>query len=93
MTHEAELLAQIEDLDSAINRDMDALSRAKSQHASADLWASIRLKMGERRELRDRLPGPPPQDYNFQTETAPRQDRFILSRTAPHALLVPSTHV
>jgi len=60
--HEVELLAQIEELDSAISRDMDALSQAESKHTSADLWTSIRVKMAERRELRDRLPGPPPQD-------------------------------
>jgi hypothetical protein len=58
LTHEGELLAQIEKLDSAISRDMDALGRAKSGRASADLWTRIRLKMAERGELRDRLPGP-----------------------------------
>ena len=58
MTHEVELLVQIEELDLAISRDMDALGRAKSKHASADLWTRIRLKMAERCELRDRLPGP-----------------------------------
>ena len=58
VTHEVEVLAQIEDLDSAISRDMDALGRAKSKRASADLWTRIRLKMAERGELRDRLPGP-----------------------------------
>ena len=44
MTHEGELLAQIEELDSAISRDMDALGRAKSKRASEDLWTRIRLK-------------------------------------------------
>jgi hypothetical protein len=58
VAHDGELLAHIEKLDSAISRDMDALGRAKSKRASADLWTRIRLKMAERRELRDRLPGP-----------------------------------
>jgi hypothetical protein len=62
VTHEVELLAMIEKLDSAIGRDVDALSRAKSTHASADLWARIHRKMAARRELCEHLPGPPPQD-------------------------------
>ena len=60
LTHEGELLVQIEQLDSAISRDMDALGRAKTKRASAGLWTRIRLKMAKRRELRDRLPGPRP---------------------------------
>ena len=35
------LLAQIEELESAISRDMRALSQAKSKGTSADLWARI----------------------------------------------------
>ena len=58
VTHEVELLALIKELDSAIARDTDALSRAESKHASSDLWARIHRKMAARRELRDRLPGP-----------------------------------
>ena len=61
MTHEAELLALIEELDSAISRDIDALSRAKSKRASADLWARIHRKTTARLELCGHLPGPPPQ--------------------------------
>jgi hypothetical protein len=56
------LLAQIEELDSAISRDMDALSRVASNHAGGDLWASIRRKMEARGELLERLPGPPRAD-------------------------------
>ena len=60
VSHEVErLLAQIKELDSSIGRDMKALSRAGSKHVSDDVWARIRLKMVKRRELRDRLPGPP----------------------------------
>jgi hypothetical protein len=52
------LLAQIEELDSSINRDMDELSRTKSPASSNPLWASIRKKMAERDDLLERLPGP-----------------------------------
>jgi len=52
------LLAKIEELDSSINRDMDALSRTKSPAGSDPLWASIRRKMVERDDLLERLPGP-----------------------------------
>jgi len=58
VAQEGELLAQIEELDLAISRFMDALGRAKSKRASADLWTRIRLKMAQRRELREHLPGP-----------------------------------
>jgi hypothetical protein len=59
VTHDVEcLLKEIEELDSAIARDMDALSRAESKHASSDLWARIDRKIAARRELRERLPGP-----------------------------------
>ena len=60
LTREGELLAQIEELDSAISRDRDALGRAKSKRASADLWARIHRKTAARRELCKHLPGPPP---------------------------------
>jgi hypothetical protein len=59
MTHEVELLALIEELDSAISRDVDALSRANSKRASAHLWARIHRKTTARHELCDHLPGPP----------------------------------
>jgi hypothetical protein len=59
VTSEVELLAQIEELDSAISHNMDVLSRGESRHASANLWAGIQRKMVKRRELCDRLPGPP----------------------------------
>jgi hypothetical protein len=59
MTHEVELLALIEELDSAISRDIDALTRAKSKRASAHLWARIHRKTTARHELCDHLPGPP----------------------------------
>jgi hypothetical protein len=62
MAHEVELLTQIEELDSAISRDMDALSRAESKHASAHLWARIHRKTTARLELCGHLPGPPPHD-------------------------------
>jgi hypothetical protein len=63
MIHKVEwLLEQIEELDSTISRDIDALSRAESKHASADLWTRIHRKMAARRELCAQLPGPPPQD-------------------------------
>ena len=56
------LLEQIDDLDSTIGRDMDALSRAESKQASANLWARIHRKRAARSELCEQLPGPPPQD-------------------------------
>ena len=63
MTHEVErLLAQIEELNSSISRDVNALSHTESKHASSDLWANIRMKMAKRRKLCHRLPGPPPSD-------------------------------
>jgi hypothetical protein len=62
VTNEVDLLALIEELDSAISRDVDALSRAVSERASADLWASIHRKTTARLELCAHLPGPPPQD-------------------------------
>jgi hypothetical protein len=31
--------------------DADALSRAESKHESTDLWARMRLRLSERREL------------------------------------------
>ena len=62
MPHEAELLAEIEKLDSAIGQHMDALGRAKSKRASAHLWARIHRKITARQELCERLPGPSLQD-------------------------------
>jgi hypothetical protein len=62
VTHEVELLALIDELDSAIGRDVDALSRAKSKRASAHLWARIHRKTTARLELCGHLPGPPPQN-------------------------------
>jgi hypothetical protein len=62
MGHEVELLALTEELDSAISRDVDALTRAKSKRAGAHISARIRRKTTARLELCDHLPGPPPQD-------------------------------
>ena len=58
LTHEGELLALIEELNLAISRDVEALSRAKSKRASSHLWARIHRKMTARHELCDHLPGP-----------------------------------
>ena len=62
MPHEAELLAQIEKLDSVIGQHMDALGRAKSERASAYLWSRIHRKMAARQELCEHLPGPSLED-------------------------------
>ena len=92
MTNKAEwLLEQIEELDSAISRDVDALSQAESKHASADLWARIHRKTAARLELCGHLPGPPPQGLEFQTETVPPQDRFIPGLNSRTPFLCPST--